>query len=115
MKILNLKAFLNLPEGTLYSKYKTGAFDGLAIKGESSSGTMDWWYQNLIGNVESESSNQMFDILFRAEETLGSFALEFDSEGRDGLFEEDQLFAVYEDRDVLQFIKILTKIWNGRE
>lgn len=113
MKIISREMFLKLPIGTLYSKYRPGVNEGLKIKGEDYiCHADDWYYQDLIGNVNSSGSNETFDILFKSEKDHSSFLLDFDTEGRDGFFNEKQLFAVYEKEDVTQLVERLIKALN---
>lgn len=107
MKILNLEEFRKCPSGTLFSKYSPYVFDGLMVKGETLE--YDFIYQNLIGNIECHDSGEFGDKLEYAKETGESISLDFDCMGRDGLFEKNQLFAIYEEEDVKQFIKRITK------
>jgi len=103
MKIVNLEAFRLLPPGTLYSKYKPCTFDGLMIKGQT--WEHDFIYQDLIGNIECTDSGDFCNKLDEALENSKSLGLDFDCMSRDGLFDEDQLFAIYEDEDVKGLIK----------
>lgn len=101
MKIVDLKTFRALPEGTLYSKYKPISFDGLMIKGET--WESDFLYQDLVGNLDAESSEKFHKQCEKAEAGI-SVSLDFHVMGRDGLFDEDQLFAVYEKDDLAGLI-----------
>ena len=102
MRIVNRIEFLKLPPGTLFSKYTPCFFDELMIKGTSLPN--DFMYQDLIGNVKCSGVREFVDILNSVEKTGVSFELDFDCQGRDGLFDSDQLFAIYEDEDVNQLI-----------
>ncbi len=110
MKIVNLETFLSLPSGTIYSKYEPCCFDGLMMKGDSLMKTNDFIYQNLIGNIKAPSSEDFCCNCDKMEQGE-SVELDFDFMGRDGLFEEDQLFAIYENNDIKKLIKALK---NGR-
>ena len=105
MKILNRKDFLALPDGVLYSKYEPCIFGPLEIKGESWEN--DFLTQQIADAVDCNDSGEFFNILLDAKETGNSFALDFYSEGRDGLFDEDQLFAVWEHADISALISRL--------
>ena len=101
MKIVDLKTFRAMPEGTLYSKYRPAYCDGLMIKGET--WEYDFLYQDLIGNLKAESSEIEAEQYDKAE-AGESVPLDFNVQGRDGLFEKDQLFAVYEKDDLAGLI-----------
>lgn len=106
MKIVNLEQFRKYPSGTLYSKYEPCVFNGLMIKCDTL--LHDFVYQDLIGNVKAHDSGEYANKLESALETGESLELDFDFAGRDGLFEDDQLFAVYEENDVKQLIDRIT-------
>lgn len=107
MKIIDRKTFMSLPSGTVYAKYAPQYFQEICIKGDSiignDGGYIDWFEQTIL-QVESECSDHQSDILWSAEEEGRSFALDLDYEGRDGLFEDGEKFAVYETQDVKQLI-----------
>jgi hypothetical protein len=114
MKIVDRKIFLQLPAGTVFSKYQPQIFSGLMIKGESFFyGVGDFLYQDLIGNVLAESSTVLFDTLMDKGKTAESFPLDFDVEERDGLFDENQFFAIYEPADIAALIAKLQSVSNG--
>jgi hypothetical protein len=106
MKILNLREFKKLPAGTLFMKYEPCVFYDLCVKG----GTLDhdWFYESL-DCVDSTDYGNMAEILFKAFEQGTSFKLDLDCTMRDGLFEDDQLFAVYEKSDVETLIDKLNR------
>lgn len=97
MKIVDRKTFLSLPENTLYNTYEPCVFGPLEIKGESLSN--DWFVQSL-NTVNGRSSDDRDLVLDEAEESGVSFSFDLNCEGRDGCFENNQLFAVWEKEDV---------------
>jgi hypothetical protein len=107
MKILNRQQFLALPSGTLYSTDDPALFVvGLAIKGDTiydGKESIDFFKMDLIHNVPS------VDVVDVAEQTGESFELEFDSWGRDGLFERDALYAVYSTQDIAELAQTISK------
>ncbi len=106
MRIVNLEEFRKLPAGILFCKYSPCVFGSLQLKGDTL--PIDFTCCNLIASVYFEkSSNEMFDTLDRAEKTGESFMLEVDCFGRDGLFEEDELFGIYEPFDIRQLLNVL--------
>lgn len=101
MKIINLEQFKKMPVGTIFSKYEPCIFQGLmCLKGH---GEVDFFYDDMLENIENASSNDFSDKC-RAMEKGESFKLDFEYTGRDGFFEEGQLFAIYEKKDVIDFI-----------
>jgi hypothetical protein len=108
MKILTRQQFLKTPVGTVFHYYKPCVFDGLYIKTSGSDDTTDFCMQELIGALMSESSEQFNDACDRME--IGESApCCFDFSGREGLFDDEQLFAVLEDSDVEALIQRLIK------
>lgn len=110
MRIVGKKEFYNLPSGTIFSKYQPIVFTGLFVKGNtlySGDDPIDYIELSLIGNVEANDSGQLSDILFSAQEEKKSFKLDFDAYERDGLYEEEALYAVYEKEDINQLINTL--------
>lgn len=98
MKIINREQFLALPSGTLFSKYRPCVFEELSIKGDTRSN--DFLVQQIADAVDASNSEEFSNILFGAAEDGSSFNLDLDCMGRDGCFDDDQLFAVWERKDV---------------
>jgi hypothetical protein len=109
MRIVKLDEFLRLPEGTIYQKYKPMFFEDLSIKGETSIHTIDF-FTTSIPWVESYDTNEMMAVLERAEsDPAFSFKLDFETMGRDGLYDKNQLFAIWENMDLWKLVAILKK------
>lgn len=102
MRIVNRQSFLALPAGTLFSKFQPVIFGELNIKGESTPN--DFYYQDIAGAVACDNSDEFMDILERAIRTGESFDLNLECMGRDGLYDADQLFAIWEPKDVTALI-----------
>lgn len=101
MRIVDRKTFLALPEGTLCAKYSTlGNFGDLMLKGATWGS--DFWYQSLP-EVDADDSNAFFDTMLAAEKGE-PFKLDLDCQSRDGLFDEDQRFVVWDADDLRQLI-----------
>jgi len=112
MKIVNLTAFRALPENTVFSKYAPCYFEELQIKGET--WEVDFLSQPIADAIETDGAGDFSDKLRRAQETGESLAMDFHCPGRDGLFEPDQLFAVWEPDDVLALIERLKECLPGK-
>ena len=102
MKIVNRDAFLKLPNGTLFSKYTPCIFGELMIKEDSLSN--DFIYQEIIDAIDSNSSEEIYDKLEDSQINGTEIAMDFHCCGRDGCFEDDQLFAVWSNDDRLALI-----------
>jgi len=108
MKIVNRQQFLALPPNTVFAKYSPCVCGPLEIKGET------WGNDFLVTNnlaeaIDCAGSTEFADLLFDAQKTGASLKMDFESEGRDGYFDEDQLFAVWERPDVLALIERLKR------
>jgi hypothetical protein len=100
MRIVDKKEFYNLPSGTLYSEFEPSVFVGLKIKGDTiiyKGVPTDFFYEDLIGNVDSDAFESYF-----AKNGI-EFNLDFDTLERDGLYEDDGLFAIYSKDEIIEF------------
>lgn len=98
MRILDRAEFLKQPAGIFYAKGRPWAFDTLCIKGETTKSGNDWLYLNPCW-VAAKDSNEAFDRL----ETMLSGGTSFpgdDAYGRDGMFDVDAIFLVFELADL---------------
>lgn len=102
MKIVNREQFLALPPGTLFSKFSPQYFEHLSIKGDT--WTNDFLVQEIADAVDASNSEEFGNVLDLAVEHGSSFKLDLDNMGRDGCFDEGQLFAVWERQDVEKLI-----------
>jgi len=108
MRIVNRKTFLALPENTVYAKhFEEDCFNELQIKGETWSN--DFLYEDLNDFDDNDTSEERYEKIGRMRDNGESFPLRLDSSSRDGLFEDDQWFAVYDDNDVEKIIERLKK------
>lgn len=102
MRIVDLTEFRAMPEGTIFCKYSPCNFGDLEIKGET--WESDFICASLTGCIESDGSDDMLDKLLKYEKTKESFSLNVDYYGRDGLYDKEQLYAIYENADIEQLI-----------
>jgi len=109
MKIVNRKTFLALQGQVLFAKFTPIVFGDLTIKVGNSSVGNDFVTQGLI-EPDCSNSNDYYDALLGPVERGESFKLDLDCCGRDGLYDEDQLFAVYERADLDQLIARLQEV-----
>lgn len=110
MRIVNRKEFLKMPAGTVFSKYVPCAFDGLQIKVSEPGdyGNADFDFDELIGALECVVGDEYGDNCEEMEKGA-SLPVDFEYTGRDGLFEDEQLFGIYEREDVEKLISRLIK------
>ena len=109
MKIVNLETFLKLPPNTVFAKYAPQVFGDLQIKGKSIEGHGDFFALDPIGGCVAFNNHEELDAAIAAAESGESVPVDFETEGRDGLYEKDQLFAVWEPADVAALIKRLNR------
>jgi hypothetical protein len=100
MQIVDLKTFLALPSGTVFTKYESLAnFTDLSVK-EDTIQDIDFRFSELVAPVDSAHLGDLIEMIEDAETNGASLKLDFDITQRDGFFEQKQLFAIYEKADV---------------
>ena len=104
MRIVSRDQLLKLPPNTLYCTYEPSVFGELLIKMETLDTGNDWIYQDISSSLDCLGSNDLFDKLWEAEEKGISLDMNFHLTGRDGCFDYDQLYVVYEQKDIKQLI-----------
>jgi hypothetical protein len=107
MRIVDRKTFLKLHAGITYSKYEPCVLGPIEIKGDTL--RADFFSQQISDAVACESSEDFYDILLDAEKNGTNFDMDFNCEGRDGMYDEDQLFAIWGDDDVRALINRLAE------
>lgn len=109
MKIITRKELMNLPAGTVYSYYEPCCFTGLYIKDSIPEPDYpDFVCSDLIGAVEHNSSDNFTEMCEKMERGE-SCPVDFEYAGREGLFDDKQLFAIYEKKDIVTLIDRLVK------
>jgi hypothetical protein len=110
MKIVDRKTFLTLPYNTLYRKFSPIIFGDLEIKEDTIENGIDgdWWSVDLHGYVEGcDNSDQNIESIMNAVNKGSSFTWDLETAGRDGLYDRDEMYAVYENADIEQLIERL--------
>lgn len=105
MKVVNRKDFLKLPDGTIFCKGTKWCFDNISVKGHSWEN--DFLYVDLC-NIDANDTGQWVD---RLEESLAigtSYPIN-NQAARDGMFDEEGIFLVFEKED-LKFLIDVFKI-----
>jgi hypothetical protein len=106
MKIVDRKTFLFLPSGVVFAKFNPHIFGELLIKGDTI-GDNDFSFQSIVDAVDAKDSGEYGDILWSAVQNGDDVNFDFDCMGRDGQFDEDQLFSVWSKSDVEKLISRL--------
>jgi hypothetical protein len=107
MRIINRKEFLELPSGTLFCKYNECCFGDMSIKYDTWKESNDFLYVDINDFIYGDSSDSTFDKLEQMKNTGENVSIDLDVQSRDGLYEDGQLFAVYDNNDVLHIIEKL--------
>lgn len=109
MKVVSQNTFLEYPAGTMYSRGKEWYFNNIEFKGDTILGydqePIDFYYIDLCW-PELRNSNEAFDILPEALVTGKSFVSNSDFQ-RDGSFDVDELFLIFEQQDLFNFLALL--------
>ncbi len=103
MKIYNRKDFLNLPLGIIFCKGIKWCFDSLCMKGDSCGN--DFYYVDQCC-IDANNGGELVD---RLEDSLinGTSYIINHNSARDGLFNEEDIFLVYEKEDLEFLINVL--------
>lgn len=118
MRIVGRLEFLKMPPGTVFSKYQPRVFEEIAVKGET------WWNDDeddadrifgdfIYCDLTNEFPIEHFhdDTLDRIVKTGEDIPLTFGEEtSRDGMYESNQLFAVWSREDVRGLGEYLLKL-----
>lgn len=97
MLVVDRQKFLALPAGTIYCKGSRWHFGELCIKGDSLPN--DWSYCNPAW-ASAHDSGAAMDLMEKSLSDGSSFASEADY-GRDGYFDDDAIFLVFQKPDLL--------------
>lgn len=116
MKIVKYRDFLKLRAGTLYSTFAPYHFGPLSIKGETikrgAKGIDFFAVEGLAGSIKHDNTEQFIEncnAAMRGE----SVKMDFETEQREGLYEREQLYAVFEDEDMLAFVDRIMDCYLG--
>ncbi len=111
MRIYRRREFLQLPAGTMFCSGGEWHFGALSVKGETCVGIDDFCSCDLDW-IDSNDSGQAIDRLTEMLENGANYPLQTDM-GRDGLFDQNALFLVFEKSDLhilLGFIDAALKL-----
>ncbi len=110
MKLLNREAFLKL-EDVLFCKYEPYTFDTLLIKGETRA-YGDFYYKKLFVLKESEEddASESYILANQSFEESKEGFIDLDGWYRDGLYDKDQLFVVFDNEEVISIANQLLSL-----
>lgn len=118
MKLLTRAQFLELPAGVFYAKNPQRGtdgvnsisifFDDLCVKDETcrddKGRAIDWWYRSL-NSYDNEGDSNFYEQYMRLKG--GESVPLLSSISRDGLFDQDDLFLVYEQADLSALAQLM--------
>lgn len=106
MKIVDRKTFLAMPPNTVFAKFKPDIFEELCIKFESYEN--DFRYMQINDSIEG-NCEALHNSLEDCVKNGTNLPIAFESAFRDGLFDDDQLFAVWDSKDILALVRALNR------
>ncbi len=109
MKIVTFAEFIKLPSGTLFMDYEPCLFGEISIKEETLESNNDFWRNDLTTDTDTDNPEEMYKVLEDSRENGASFKLDVEIMGRNAMYDDKQLFAVYEQKDLDDLISALQK------
>lgn len=108
MRTVDRATFLQLPAGTVFAKYEPQVLDEVCIREDTVHGDfvvqhLDPWFEGY------DDSLAYHDVLEAMRLGATSPPVDYEYCGRDGLFDDDQMFAVWDKADVMALIARLQK------
>jgi hypothetical protein len=114
MRLYKREGFIKLPNNTIYSRVTKGSpslMDGLFCKVEGNE--VDWFEQDLISESGFPNgindSMDAHDYVMNLRDTFQDFETDLECSGRDGMFDDEDLFVVWNRKDVFKLINYLLK------
>lgn len=108
MRVVTREEFMRMPEGTLFLKGRPWAFGDLCVKGETiifNGRSMDWFYLP-TGTIEANDSGELFDRMGSMLKDGASYPLDLDCQSKDGCFDSDDVFLIYEAADIRAMVDL---------
>lgn len=103
MKIITNQEFLAKPSGILFAKYRPQNFGSLCIKGDTFGGN-DFTYCEAVFGFDCTDDLDHFEVLDQAEKNGTSVPMAFQQYQRDSMCDANQLYAVFERDDLVEFV-----------
>lgn len=109
MKLVNYNEFIKMPTGTVFCEFEPCIRGELKVKGDSIE-DFDYIEMELRGEFKSDKDQDPFidgcDRLVKGE----NLRADFDTFGRDGLFDKTRQYIVYDKQDVKELITFLNTL-----
>jgi hypothetical protein len=117
MKLYNREDFLDLPKNTIYSRVDETVGEicyGLFCKtSDTSVMENDWFEQDLISEAgfpnALEDGREAIEYALDIRDEYKDFETDLQCIGRDGCFDYDDKFVVWDKKDVIKLIEYLKK------
>lgn len=112
MKIINYKAFVAMPAGMLYRSYEPMIFGELEIKQQTINDGNDWFLNRLNESFQSNEENEYdsFEEQCKKLQNGESLKGDYTTMERDGMFDYDRSFLVYDKEDINDMINVLKQL-----
>lgn len=115
MKLYTRQEFLKLPARTIYSRVDQGSADlcrGLYCKTSGPEYDIDWIEQDLISEPgfpnNIKDGWQAIEYQLNLRDSFQDFQTDLDCGGRDGMFEDSDVFVVWDKSDISKLIHYLS-------
>ena len=110
MRVVNRSEFMMLPIGTIFSEWDGSECIGMKVKNKTLFGydgkAIDYIEANIINSIENNGTESFFEKVDLVNDGE-SVSLDMSYYGRNGLFDDEQKYAIYEEGDLLQMISLL--------
>ena len=117
MKLYKRKDFILLPANTIYSRVdKSGAelMYGLFCKTSGTDWPLDFVEQDLIAECGFPNGitdgGDAIDYAINLRDTFQDFRTDLDCAGRDGMFDDEDVFVVWDKEDVKKLVDYLLSV-----
>lgn len=105
MKIVDYNEFIETPKYTIYSEYYDCNICDIHCKGDVINNKSDWFYSQLTNNLEYNSD--VYSEAFLEMENGKSIDIDVTTIQRDGMYDNDRRFIIYEKNDIIELIEKL--------
>lgn len=111
MRIIDKQKLMECPDGTLFCEYTPCVFGNWCIKHETIRDKKGHGTDFIFKQLNSLGGTAvMVDTLDKALTEETSFSFDLEDTTRDGLYDDEQLYAVYENDDIGQLIRLLMSL-----
>lgn len=121
MKVIERKEFLKLnKKPILFQKFRPMTLDSLCIKYNTLTNCNDFYYEDLLGmdiktnDCEPGDSDELYELWEKVVKGKENFERDYYNSYRDGLFDEDELYLVYDNEDIEKLINYLNFILKAK-